>query len=184
MSRVDSGLGWSCDSAYFVKDAGTYMGTLYQENRTYWRRMTKDNDTPGIVGWRYDSSGYFGVMRCSTDPNIIISYVASDGTSGDYNPLNDSQSVIIDGTKWYFAWGSILLTDDYDNPGWPLVDGTGTREEACRRLLEASGVITYFSQQTIPVQFVRQGGGIARQLQYYRQRKHGLVDCHSRKGVA
>ena len=43
MARVDTGLGWSCDSLYITQTAGENLGTFDG------RRFNKTDNTPAVV---------------------------------------------------------------------------------------------------------------------------------------
>ena len=97
MSTIDSGLGWSCDSDYYVSDASTFIGTDRMGN-TY----TKTNTGAAIVGkmhWSKDDR--MNILVISTvQGNAAITMIDSDVYKGSYT---------INGVTWY------LYMMTYDN---------------------------------------------------------------------
>lgn len=133
MSRVDSGLGWSCDSAYFVKDARTYLGRA--KNHYFY----KEYNGPAIIVFQRHSNGWTGPVLVST----VQSYCETNQTSQYVD------SATIDGVMWYRNDGGHEQWGDYDPNGWQVFEWLSTRDI----LIKAGVIFGSAATQSIPVQF-------------------------------
>lgn len=135
MARIDSGLGWSCDSEYFVSDADTFLGQVRISNS--WRKTYKRNDGPAIC---VNSIGpiTYGSNCISTVRDYCIAY------SEDYSGV---VTRTIDGIIWYISSGGTLAY--YAETESPFPDFMGKVEDAIR----AAGVVVGGGIQSVPVLF-------------------------------
>ena len=97
MAQIDSGLGWSCDEAYYVHDAGMLLNFGSSSNGT----LTKVNDGACIVGVckiYHSGSGNtdYDLIICST----IKEHVTCT-TSGYVYALRAADTFVVDGKTIY-----------------------------------------------------------------------------------
>jgi hypothetical protein len=106
MAMVDSGLGWSCHSAFFVNQAGTKLGTV--DDRQY----TKNNNGPAIAFLKIIPNDWCGPVLISTlAANVSTNY-------GGY-----TNSATINGITWYMNEnGHIKNPRAYDSQGLSIAN--------------------------------------------------------------
>lgn len=89
MVRIDSGLGWTCDSDYYVESAGALV--------TYPNGVLNKTTTGGaIIGYIKNQLEWCCVQMVSTDPD----YCAMSSTNGSCTIVYQG-SYLVDGVTWY-----------------------------------------------------------------------------------
>lgn len=109
---------------------------------------------------------------------VFLRHVSSDSSLN----IRDQETKSL--TTYDETTGLYYYLDDIDShPSLGITFTTPTPGESLAEVLAAAdAVLPMIATQTIPVQFVRQGGGTVRQIRYHGQT--GLILGHSRKGVA
>lgn len=152
MSRVDSGLGWSCDSAYYFSGTGLFSDlTGYgDDGRALEFKHYKTNEGPAMRFLLVDEGRYTPIL-VSTNRDYVAMYLQRSNSV-----TTDTPDYVVEhgyqGTTFYFSYGW------YFNNATELTSIPQIESTDLSTILEMMGVVVGGSQQTIPVQFVRQGG--------------------------
>ena len=101
MARVDTGLGWSCDSLYITQTAGENLGTFDG------RRFNKTDNTPAVV-IPYTGGRYSGPLLMSTDADAVR-FTANNHTETANTPY------VKDGVTWYLGSTGFYM-DNHPSP--------------------------------------------------------------------
>ena len=135
MAIIDSGLGWKCDSDYYVSDAGTL---ITYPNGT----LSKVNAGAAIVGYITNQLGWYCLNIMSTDPD----FCELSATNNSCTIFNSRSTVVVDGVQWYFtamynnvsSYNAESYMDGYSF--YLDEDSSTTDEQRVRALLTAANV--------------------------------------------
>lgn len=134
MSRIDSGLGWSCDSDYYCDDTNTVITTNY-------RHGYKITAGGAIVANVVTSSGYNDGAIMST----VEDYAKTTSGDTDINTYYNG-SITYEGMTWYlYIQGSGITAKSNDFPTVQMAAGEsvanpGYMPLTMQAILEAAGV--------------------------------------------
>lgn len=110
MSTIDSGLGWSCDSDYYVSDANTLVGWGTQYDSQYYKTAAGGALAAKI---RFDD-GFNSAVLMSTVETYSHMTVSPTATATTY-PYD------LDGVTWYVTVPPYAVRDDGSPSDYPWI---------------------------------------------------------------
>ena len=142
MARIDSGLGWSCKSEYYVYDAETYLG--FVNNRTWYKK--------------YDGSAICVLAKENSFRHMTVISTVLDNVTCRIQGYGDTVigggPYTINGVDWYIRNGTGHSNPSSYGSDFPEVNLSNlSTEQKITRILEEAGVIIGgYSNNTCPIQ--------------------------------
>lgn len=144
MSQIDSGLGWKCDSEYFVNSADTYLS-----KHSFVFYKTNDGSAVAVEAHFIDTYGYdyYAPFLVSTVEENVY-YTSNTDTGG---------SVIIDGVTWYYSTTNYADLQIDGASAIPMMDFTAlaNRADWVVEILTAAHVVPSSSGDVPSVNYVQ-----------------------------